>query len=413
MDTVSVKNKEKNNTGKKVAIILFVTFILVPIGIITIIYKNNKNFQTDVNNILSKMPGVIGEHFKNLPTEDERNAKIIYLANYFLSLDTSVASDKIYIIKKEDEKLYINIIKEMNDISSKKTEEIVVKVRNTELRKDLLFSIYEDAQKDEEEKFMEEVSRIEKQDILITLIEVEKKYSDREFLKILKELKNEKLGEILYYSQIDYREYILNTLSSEKRMKIEGYIFEKDNEINKLVELAKLYETKPIDIALNAIGNNDNYEMEKLAIIYRNLSVMKSAELLSNIKDEIFVEELFSAIIRYEQLRKSDLNITSDINKTMEFINEYNLKIKDLVTIYEKMSPKKVADIINKMIENNDTITVLELNSEEIVQLSDSTIIIDVLSLMKNQTLSKVLDYMEPEKASQVTRLLAKPKSND
>ena len=117
--------------------------------------------------------------------------------------------------------------------------------------------------------------------------------------------------------------------------------------------------------------------------------------------------------MREEELTKSDTSITGDISRAMEFLNEYGNKVKDLVAIYEKMSPDKVAKIVEQMIKNTSTITSIELNSEEIYELSDSIIIIDVLSKMKNQTLSKVLDFMEPDKASQVTRLLAKPKNNN
>ncbi len=406
-------NKKKDKKGLKIAIILLVVFIAVPLLIVTIIYNSNKTFKNNINNLFSKMPGVVGEHFRNYPTEIEREEKINYLSKYFLNLDSAISADKIYIIKKDDEKLYFDIIRSMNSISTSKTEEIVVKVRNMELRKDLLFSIHEDAQEDEKKQFLSEVSRIEKQDILISLLEVEKRFKDREFLKVLDELKVEKIGEILFYTEYEIKEYILNTFKGNKKVLVEGYIFEKTNEENILIDIAKLYETKPVDVAILAIGNTDNYSINKLGTIYKNLSVLKSAELLSTIKDEKFLEELFSSIMREESLTKSDTNITKDINRAMEFINEYNTKIKDLVVIYEKMSPANIAKIVENMMQNTKTITSFELNSAEIYELSDSIIIVDVLSKMKNQTLSKVLDFMDAEKASQITRLLVRPKNSD
>lgn len=211
----------------------------------------------------------------------------------------------------------------------------------------------------------------------------------------------------------DIKDYILNTFNSNKRTIIEGIIYEKENEINTLTDIAKVYDTKPVEVSINVIGNTDNYSMDKLGVIYKNLSILKSAELLSNVKDEKFIEDLFKSIMREEQLIKSDTNITKDISRTMEFLNEYGKKVKDLVAIYEKMSPEKVAKIVERMMNNTGTITSFELNSENILELSDSVIIVDVLSKMKNQTLSKVLDFMEPDKASQITRLLAKPKENN
>lgn len=412
METAHVQNNKKRKTSK-ILIIVFVSLIAIPIAIISLVYNSNKNFKNSVNKLLWNMPGSIGEYFRNYPTEIEKNQKINYLSNYYINLDSNIAADKMYIIKKDDEKLYTEIVRDMNSISVPKTEEIVIKVRNMELRKDLLFSIYDDAQKEEKESFLSEVTRFEKQDILTSLLEIEKRFSDREFLKIINEVKVDKLGEVLYYVDADIRNYILDTFKPNKKMLIEGTIYEKTNEVKTLIDIAKVYETKPIDASVTAIGNTNNYSLNKLGIIYKNLSVLKSAELLSNIKDEKFIEELFAAIMREEELTKSDTSITGDISRAMEFLNEYGNKVKDLVAIYEKMSPDKVAKIVEQMIKNTSTITSIELNSEEIYELSDSIIIIDVLSKMKNQTLSKVLDFMEPDRASQVTRLLAKPKNNN
>ena len=53
---------------------------------------------------------------------------------HFLKLESDVAADKIYIIKKEDEGLYFSLIKDMNSVSTKKTEDIVLKIRNMDIQ---------------------------------------------------------------------------------------------------------------------------------------------------------------------------------------------------------------------------------------------------------------------------------------
>ena len=414
MDTTDIKDEikdeKKGNKKLKTIIIVILTLIVVPLTIMSLIYNNNKNFENRINTMLTRMPGVLGEHFKNYPTESEKNEKINYLASHYIKLDPSISADKIYIIKKDDEKLYFDLIRSMNSISTSKTEDIVLKIRNLELRKDLLFSAYDEAQEDERAQLLSEVSRLEKQDILTTVLEIEKRFSDRDFLKILNEMKNDKIGEILYYTDFDIRGYIVDTFDNSKRTTIEGILYEKTNEENMLTDLAKLYETKPVETAIGAIGDTETYSIEKLGTIYKNLSVLKSAELLSNIKDEKFIEELFTAIMREEELTKSNTNITRDISQSMEFLNEYQTKIKDLVVIYEKMSPANVAKIVERMMDNTETITSFELSTEKFYELSDSVIIVDVLSKMKNPTLSKVFDFMEADKASKITQLLAKPK---
>ena len=223
METAHVQNNKKRKTSK-ILIIVFVSLIAIPIAIISLVYNSNKNFKNSVNKLLWNMPGSIGEYFRNYPTEIEKNQKINYLSNYYINLDSNIAADKMYIIKKDDEKLYTEIVRDMNAISVPKTEEIVIKVRNMELRKDLLFSIYDDAQKEEKESFLSEVTRFEKQDILTSLLEIEKRFSDREFLKIINEVKVDKLGEVLYYVDADIRNYILDTFKPNKKMFIEGTI---------------------------------------------------------------------------------------------------------------------------------------------------------------------------------------------
>ena len=70
--------------------------------------------------------------------------------------------------------------------------------------------------------------------------------------------------------------------------------------------------------------------MEELAIIYSNLSTLKSSKILSNIEDEGFIQDLFSSIIRYEGLIKSEENITQKISKGIEFSKN---TMKKLITL--------------------------------------------------------------------------------
>lgn len=407
-------NTENEKVKKKFPIkkILFFIFVILPILVVSFLYFNNKNFKLRVNKALSKTPGAVGTYFKNAPTESEKNDKLIYLANYFLELEPSTAADKMYIIKKDDEKLYVDLIRNMNGISVPKTEEIVLKVRDLELRKDLLFSVYQDAQVEEEEKFRKEVSRIENQDMLATISEVERNYSNKDFIEVLKEVKPDRLANILYYVDGDVRNYIIEQIPSKNRVLVLNSLDKKTNDEKALRDMAKIYENKSTEVAIEAIGNTETYSIDKLASIYRNLSVLKSAEILLNINDEAFLESLFKAIIIDEQLNKENRDLANEINKSMDFLTEYKRKIKNLVKSYEDMTAKSVADITEKMMRNTETITLLDLNIDESYELSDSVIIVDILSELKNDKLSKVIESMKPEDGAYLTQLLAKPKSN-
>lgn len=406
MEDYEEEPKKKSRWKRNLLIFIIVTPLLFGVYL----YGNNKNFKKKVNTRLTKMPGFIGEYFRNNPTEAEKNEKIDYLSNYYIGLDSEAAADKIYIIKKEDEKLYVDLIRNMNAISSTKTEDIVLKIRNLELRKDLLISVYDQAKEDEEDMFFKEVARIERQDLSNTIMEIDRRFTDRNFIKVLGEVRDNKMGEILYYVDYDIRNHILNSFDNSKRISIENMIYEKAREESTLIDIAKLYETKPVDVILPVIGNTDNYSIEKLGVIYNNMSVVKSAELLSNIDDEEFIENILTAIKTEEKLKKLNTGTTRDISKAMEFFNDYTGKINNLVKVYEKMTPSKIADIVEKMIANEETISYFEFSSQENYNISDNKIIIDVLSKMRNQTLSKVLDTMDADIASKVTQALAKPK---
>ncbi len=63
------------------------------------------------------------------------------------------------------------------------------------------------------------------------------------------------------------------------------------------------------------------------------------------------------------------------------------------------------------MIANTKSVTSIELASENILQISDRDIILDVFEKLKKQNQSKILELMEPEAASELTRLLASPRN--
>lgn len=405
-DETEIKKKKPSKWKRN----LLITVIVVPLLSGVYLYNNNKGFKENVNKKLAKLPGVAGEYFRNNPTEAEKREKVDYLANYYVGLDSEAAADKIYIIKKEDEKLYVDLIRTMNGISTSKTEDILLKVRNLELRKDLLVSVYDQAKEEEKDLFLQEVSRIERQDILTSVMEIDRKFTDREFVKVLGEVRDDKLGEILYYVDYDIRNHILNSFDNKKRMDVENIIYARASEDSTLADIAKLYDTKPVETIIPIIGNTETYSIEKLAVIYNNMSAMKSAEVLSSIEDDKFIEELLTAVKRQESLDKKSTGLTRDISHAMEFFNDYNEKIKNLVSVYEKMAPKNVANIVEKMIKNEETISYFEFTAGENYNISDKKIVIDVLSKMKNQKLSKVMDVMNTETAAVVTQALAKPK---
>lgn len=411
MDNIEKPKKKKS---RKLKFILVIAIILVPLGVVSLLYNTNKSFHTSLNKKLVKTPGFVGKYFRNYPTESERNDKKTFLANYYLSLDSGRAADKIYIVKKNDEELFDDIIKIMNSTSSNKTSDILKLVRNIELRKDLLFSIYDEIQQEKQNQLKDEITELEKNDILISINEIEKKanensnYMDK-LPDIISYMNEERASEIIFYLDDDIKDVVINKIEDSKKSNLENKILKLELEDNRLVDLASLYEAKPIDTAIEEIGNADTYTMDELGSVYMNLSAKRAAEILSNVYDDNFTEELFTSIRIKEQLKKMEGSKTVEISQAIQFVSEYNRKIDDLVAVYEKMSPSSVAKIVENMMNNTNTVTSLEIETKPVYEISDSSIIMDVLSRIKKPTLSKIIGYMNTKKASELTQMLAKP----
>lgn len=414
VDNVENIDNAKKEKKPKLKSIFIIVLVVIPLLILTFRYFNNKSFKNKVNNLLGKLPGAVGEHFTLSSNDVDGEYKKNYLANYFSSLDNEAAADKLYIIKKEDEKLYAEIIRIMNSNSSSKTGEIITLVRNREQRKNLLSSIYDDIKMEEESMFFDEINRLENQDLLITINEITNRIEeDKEFKDNLTEIfslmNEDKVADILYYLDEPKKDEILYSLSGNKKANVESKLLDKRTQYIKLGDLARLYEVKPAETAVEEIGSTENYKIDELGTIYRNLSVLKSAEILSKVDDDDFIQELFNAIRKQEELIGSEESIAAEISKSIQFMTEYNKKVDDLVLVYEKMSPNKVAKIVERMMENDNTVTQLEIFAEPVYEISDATIVVDVLSRMGKKTLSNVMNYVSTDKASTLTQMLVRP----
>ncbi len=408
--------EKKSSISKKIRFVILVIIIIVLVAGI-LVYRNNKTFKLKVNNVLKKIPGPVGKHFSTETVGEDDVEKKSELASYYLALDSENAADKLYILKLENGQLYDGIIKMMNSLSPNKTEEILKIIRSMDLRKNSLASLYNAFKDEKKNELKDQITRLEGMETFLAVNEIEQRLEiDNEFAEdlplIIGYMDEKKVSEILYYMEPTIREKILLQIDDNKRSKIDSFILKKEMEENKYADIASFYETQSIGNAIEEIGNTETYEIEELAKIYSNLSVVKSAEILSRINDDEFMEELFANIREEENLKRTKKPLTVQLNEAMQFVSEYNKKINELVSVYEKMSPDKVADIVETMMNNEKTVTSLKIDSKPVYEVSDATIIMDVLSKMKKPTLSKIMSNMDTGKSSILTQRLANPKNN-
>lgn len=402
------------NRLKKSKRALIIALVLIPIVLGPLLYAKNGKVKNTTNLIIGKVVDFAKRKFRTSSTNVEKEDKKISLSNYYLSLKNSEAADKLYIVKMNDKELYNDLIRLMNRKSGDKTSEVLKLIRNIELRKDFLSSTYDEIQEEKHVQIKREIETLESIDTLSGIRKVERmanEYSDYvEVLPdIIERMENGKASELLFYMDNNIKEKIMAKLDIKKRNDLERIILKKEIKYDKLQDLARSYDSKPIEEVIKEISNEEVYSIEELSYIYMNLSVEKAAEIISRIKEDEFVEELFVYLKREEELRKSNDSKAVEINEAVKFLREYNSKIDELVEVYEKMSPSNVAKITEKMLENTEEVTSLEIDSTPIYEISDSTIIVNVLGKMKKSSLSKIINNMNTKKASQLTQMLASP----
>ncbi|KPU28217.1 hypothetical protein TR13x_02450 [Caloranaerobacter sp. TR13] len=408
--------KEKKSGNKVISIVIVIFLILtIPIGVLAAIYYNVDSFRILVNNQLKNAPGFVGEYFSRYPTEEEIKAKKIFLVEYLNKIDTNNAADKLYIIKKDDKELYNDIIKLMNSRYPDKTTNIVKLIREIELRKNLLFSLYDEIQKEEQDNIKKEAERLQKMDNYLALKEIKEKINSNtdeqnRVAYIISTMNEKKAADIIFYLNDDEKKLILSKLLSinkDKMYTLRSYLLEKEKSYEEFKNLAKIYEGKNSYEAYKILGNTEKYSSSDLAKIYMNLSLEKAADILKYSQDKDFVEELFYNIRREELLTGSKENITIKLSRIIDYIKEYEEKLNNLVLIYEKMDAKDIANIIEKLIVNDKELTALKIDSNNYYSVSDSKLAIDILRKLKKSTVSEVLKNLNNRKAVEITRKLA------
>lgn len=403
--------KEKKTSKFKIVIVVIV--VLVFLAGMTFAYFKIPSLNSKINSLIGRLPWISSRGNQSSLPEGVTSEKLDDLADYYLSIDMEEAADKLYLIKKDDEMLYSSLIRLMNKKSATKTGELIKLVRNLEGRDDLLVALHDELIKEKQSKLNEEVSKLEGQDLSITLRQIEVLLSSdnkhrEELADIFNKMDENILANIMYYLDEEFQEQIYSLLPESKRSSLESQVLFISSKKLQLKDLASLYETKPIAAAIKEIGNTELYSLEELGVIYSNMSILKSAEILSNIKDDDFIKDVLASIRREDSLNNQE-STANKITEAIEFLKEYNQKINELAKVYEQMSPDKVALITEKMINNNNTVTALQWDTEPVFEVTDAVIITDVLSKLKDKTISRIINSMSTDNAHKLTQMLAKP----
>lgn len=406
--------KQELSIGKIISIVVLV-FTFVPVSVLSIVYLTNENFQYIANRHLSNGPGFIGKYFQSFPTREEREAQKRKVANYLLDLDLPRAADKLILIKKEDEALYSALVKIMTEKNAKQTGDILELIRDSSMKKDILVSTLE--QIDNEKK--------------VSLSDKAKYYETLSLPNLIGEIKDalnsgiisfHDMGQIVEQMNEKTAVKILSGLDEEisskltsyfesgvKRQKLEEIVNQMKDKEKSLIHMAQIYNTEKPDKLIEDLGSEKKFKMEELSVIYRNMSILQGAKVLSKIEDKDFIIRLFNRMKEDEIIREGKDFITPDLSKAMKIYSEYDRKVQELVGIYKKMEPQQVADMVTKLFKNSKASKQYTLENGENLVIGDRDIAIDVMKNLPQKLAAEVLASLDADLASEISKTLALP----
>src|SRR5690606_2772924 len=126
---------------------------------------------------------------------------------------------------------------------------------------------------------------------------------------------HDEAAKYLFYLDVELERQVKFKLSKEALRNIEKKLEELENNQIKTLELASIYENKSTEEAVTELGNLNKYNIEQLALIFKNLTLNKSSKILSKVDDNNFMLTLLDEINHLEELQKDKLNTSSIIMK--------------------------------------------------------------------------------------------------
>jgi len=403
--------KEVQTLGKgKLLLIVLAVFIVVPLMMLSLLYFTNENFQFIANRSLSKAPGLIGEYFSKFPTKEEREAQKREVAQYLIELDIESASDKLMLIQKEDSKLYSDLLKIMMQMDAAKTEQIIERIREASVKKDVLLSTLEQIRSDQMENLKKKAKHYESLPLPDAVVEIQNQLmgggtSYKDMARIIESMNEQIAAKILKNLDGELAVNLLSKFeSAEKSREIEEMMQKLRSEEQKLVSAAQVYNEKKPEELVEEIGNTKKYKLAELSVIYRNMRVSQAAQVLARVEDKDFISELFDQMKLDERLANGASGITDDLARAVKVYQDYNKKVNELVKIYSQMDAKQVGKVIAALFNSSNAVQRYTLNNGETVVITDQDLSIDILERLQPKKAGEILDTLEVQLASQISK---------
>ncbi|OPJ57089.1 MotE family protein [Alkalithermobacter paradoxus] len=410
---------DKNEDKKKVNSMLIVALTIVSCIFLAflILYFTNESINDNTNKRLSKLP-VIGKRFDSIPTREERLEREKMLANYYISLDDDRAVDKLIILKNGDRRLFESIVNQMKKLNFVRTNTILNHLREREARKDLLQTELE-LMRAEKADISEEISKYYlKLGLIGTINNLEDdilslKLDFDNAAEIIQHFKQDFAAKVLYYMDENISLSILQSLTSNQRIDIERQIELYQQYVKRNKSLSDVLSNRKIEDSSKELQDKRKYSVTDVAIILTNMDYLSAAKILHEFEDKEYVNEILTELKDIETLRGKKENVygfTETVDKALKVLDLYKSDLEKLIKSYERLTPREIAILTEKMTKNNPKYKEYRVSQNESFRITEEDMILEVLKRLRPRLLSQVISELGPEKGAEISRKIGLPK---
>lgn len=407
-DTYEEDEEEDGKKKNRLPLYILIAFLMSGI----IMYFVSSDFKKATNGILSKVP-VVGSMFEDKKVEKTKDQRVEELASYYLTMDVDRAVDKLIAIKKDDKKLYEEIISEMIIQSQKQGAIIKSSIEEKEKKKDLLQEAYDSMEKEKLSELQNLAKEYNSQGLIFALKDFQNRflsnYDFEEAALLLENLKPDFSAKILYHMNSSIAPEIENGLKSSYKKDVEREKRKYEEFLRKNQSKAQVYSKKDVEIAAKELSNQENFAVQDLSVIFSNMDYLAAAKILNEFEDKDYVKQVLDGVKETQDINSTITAMAGQseaIAKSMKIYGNFEKDVDKLKKAYEKMDALSLANMIvqmgtHKPIKSNE----YKIDDTRSFKITEEDMMIVALKKMKPDFLSQVIksiqrEVQEPQKDS-------------
>ena len=344
----------------------------------------------------------------------KNEAKINTIAEYFLRISREKAVDKLSLFYKDEPKMYMEIMKSMLMMDPNNTKIIMDNIREKRVKGDVVSSTLEEIVKERNL----ELSGVAEDLQNIPFSELKNEMYDiindglngvSKLAKILEQMDSVKAFELLSLLDDVDKDSVTNSMSIKAKESIRKEMNKDMANNQKLISLSEIYSAKDSSELTELLSNTNTYKIEELAVIFKELGVLKTGQILTKAANSSFVVDLITEMKNNEVLENGEDLITKDILKTLKIYKNFDDKVLQLTNIYSAMSVDKVATLLKRLLVAGSLPQTYVLDSGDVIQISDENLALKVLKNFDDKKMAEIIGQFENSLATEVSKQLTIP----